>query len=37
MRIIAYHKELILSNDDKVLMPLLQSLIESPYFMDNKF
>ena len=36
MRIISQHLELVLRNDKKVLPTLLQSMIDSPFFMDTK-
>lgn len=36
MRVIATHEELLLQSERVVLAPLLQSMIDSPFQMDNK-
>ena len=36
MRVLLSYEDLVLRNDKKVLQPLLQSLVDSPFQMDNK-
>ena len=36
MRIMESQEDVLLRNDNRVLTSLLQSLIDSPFYMDNK-